>query len=191
MVGGVIVNGLKLLYKLDKPAHPKYGRYRMWECPYCGTTFEALNYQAKNKSKRGGMGHCGCQTKIRQREKNAGRTPVNKLDDLTASANKVWQYSTKHGRSLTKEQVLALISAECHYCGAAPATYREIGGGKWARVSAVPTNGIDRMDSSKGYHWDNVVPCCPRCNMWKRAMPYADFINLCKTISERFSWVGA
>lgn len=185
MEGGVIVSGLKLLCELDKPAHPKYGRYRMWECPYCGTAFEALNYQAKNKSKRGGLGHCGCQTKIRQRLKNTGRIPVNKLDDLTASANKVWQYSTKMGRSITKADALALVSADCYYCGAAPATYRELGGGRWARVSTVPTNGIDRKDSKVGYHLENCVPCCPTCNYMKSDMHHDDFLELCSKIANR------
>jgi hypothetical protein len=182
------MNGLKLICVLDKPAHPKYGLYRVWECPYCGKHFEALNYQAKNKSKRGGLGHCGCQTKIRQRERNAGRVPVNKLDDLTVSANKVWTYSTKLGRSITKEDVKALVSADCYYCGAPPSTYRELGGGRWARKSTVPTNGIDRKDSSIGYHLYNCVPCCRTCNYMKSDMHHDDFLELCSKIAGR--WTG-
>lgn len=186
------MNGLKLIRDSDRPSHPKYGLYRIWECPYCGKHFEALNYQAKNKSKRGGLGHCGCQTKLRQQEKNAGRTPVNKLDDLTASANKVWQFSTKLGRSLTKADVRVLVSLDCYYCGAKPATYRELGGGRWARKSSVPTNGIDRKDSSVGYHLDNCVPCCPTCNYMKSDMHHDEFIELCRLIAnnEEGRWVG-
>lgn len=183
MTSPKIDNGLVLIRVADKPAHPKYGLYRVWLCPYCGAEFEALNYQAKNKSKRGGLGHCGCQTKARQRLKNAGRTPVNKLDDLTASANKVWQYSTKLGRSLTKEDVKVLISSDCYYCGASPITYRELGGGRWARKSNVPTNGIDRKDSNLGYHLDNCVACCPTCNYMKSDMHHDDFVNLCRRIA--------
>lgn len=159
-----------------------------WDCPYCGKEFEAIRTKIFNTSKRGGLGHCGCQTKLRQREKNKGRTPPNKLDDLTASANKVWQYSTKLGRSITKEDAKALVSADCYYCGAAPSTYREIGAGRWARKSEVPTNGIDRKDSSIGYHIHNCVPCCPTCNYMKSDMHHDDFLELCSKIAGR--WVG-
>lgn len=30
-----------------------------------------------------------------------------------------------------------------------------------------PLNGIDRIDSSKGYTIDNCVSCCPLCNQMK------------------------
>ena len=34
-------------------------------------------------------------------------------------------------------------------------------------VPASKVNGIDRIDSSKGYSLDNCVPCCPLCNRLK------------------------
>lgn len=180
------MNGLTLLGEVDAPSHPKYGKLRRWRCAYCPNEFEAYNWQAKSSSKRGGLGHCGCQTKIRQSEKNAGRSPVNKLDDLTASANKVWNVSTKKGRTITKDEVKLLISQDCHYCGAAPDHYRTVGSGEWARKSTVPTHGIDRKDSDKGYDLDNCVTCCTRCNLMKREIPYQEFIDLCKMIASRF-----
>ena len=43
--------------------------------------------------------------------------------------------------------------------------------------------GIDRVDSSKGYTIDNVVPCCSKCNWMKGVLSKEDFINQCKKIS--------
>jgi hypothetical protein len=50
---------------------------------------------------------------------------------------------------LTKEQFHSLAATSCHYCG----TCQENG------------NGIDRVDNTKGYTMDNVVPCCSLCNI--------------------------
>ncbi len=38
-------------------------------------------------------------------------------------------------------------------------------------------NGIDRIDSSKGYIQGNVVTCCRTCNVAKMDMDYKEFIN--------------
>jgi len=36
---------------------------------------------------------------------------------------------------------------------------------------------LDRHDNSKGYHFDNVAPCCKVCNRAKGAMTNDDFLN--------------
>lgn len=45
---------------------------------------------------------------------------------------------------------------------------------------------LDRIDNTRGYLKDNVVPCCYRCNHSKAKMTMTDFINFCHLISERF-----
>ena len=177
----------------DKPPHPKLGRVRWWLCGYCGREFEATNNQLFARSKRGGNAHCGCQTQTRQRERNKGRTPPNKLDDLTVSARQVLRVSALKGCSLTEEDVARLITLPCHYCGAVPSMYRALGSGQWRRASTVPTNGIDRKDSSIGYSKDNCVPCCHSCNMFKRDIPYGEFLDMCRKITEHNAsgrWTG-
>lgn len=181
----MIIGGALCLGETGK-SDRRYGKERVWLCPYCNSEFIGCNNIPKGRSKRGGNAHCGCQTLIRQSEKNTGRVPPNKLDDLTASAGKVFAASTKKGRTITIEDVKSLISSDCHYCGDKPSHYRELSSTKWVRISTVPTNGIDRKDSNLGYHLDNCVPCCARCNYLKRDMNYLDFINLCKTIGSRF-----
>lgn len=180
------MHGLTFIRESDKPSHKKYGRYKVWSCGFCGELFEALNHQVKNRCKRGGNSHCGCQTEQRQRVGNLGRAPINKLDDLTAVVNKVWGASRKLGRTISKEDVRNLILQPCHYCGAAPAHYRPIGSNAWSRISTVPTNGIDRKYSDIGYTPANCVPCCTTCNMLKSDMRYDLFIQLCKDIARRF-----
>jgi len=43
-------------------------------------------------------------------------------------------------------------------------------------------NGIDRLDSSRGYILENCVPCCKVCNYAKRNMSVNDFLNWIKKV---------
>lgn len=70
------------------------------------------------------------------------------------------QYTTSKNKAkirnqewdLTFEEYKELRSKNCHYCsGPLPESSR----------------GLDRLDNSKGYIKDNVVPCCYGCNNLK------------------------
>ena len=45
-------------------------------------------------------------------------------------------------------------------------------------------SGIDRVDSSKDYNIDNVVPCCAMCNLAKRNYSDEDFLKWIKRVYE-------
>ena len=55
--------------------------------------------------------------------------------------------------TLTKEQYTSLVSRPCDYCG-----------------GPLPTTstGLDRLDNSLGYDFENVSPCCALCNYARR-----------------------
>lgn len=62
--------------------------------------------------------------------------------------------------SLTEEEFFELLAAPCVYCGRSN-TRRvrdNVGGGGFE------CNGIDRIDSERGYETGNVEPCCWTCN---------------------------
>lgn len=60
---------------------------------------------------------------------------------------------------LTIDQYCMLERSPCFYCGG-------------------PTiGGLDRVDNEKGYSLANSVPCCTNCNMMKKNMTSAEFIN--------------
>jgi len=58
-----------------------------------------------------------------------------------------------------------LWQKSCYYCG-----------------SEIKTIGIDRVDNSKGYILNNIVPCCETCNKAKLCLSENDFIEHCKRI---------
>lgn len=64
--------------------------------------------------------------------------------------------------NLTKEQFDNITKQPCYYCG----IMQEKG-----------FNGIDRMDSIKGYEIENCVSCCKDCNMMKGAVDNITFIE--------------
>ncbi len=57
-----------------------------------------------------------------------------------------------HSWTLTEAQYVAFASLPCHYC---------------KRIFFTIGSGLDRKDNSKGYEFDNVLPCCKTCNSMK------------------------
>ena len=62
--------------------------------------------------------------------------------------------------TLSKEEFYDLTSKPCEYCG-----------------ELQQYNGIDRIDSTKGYNKNNCVPCCEMCNKMKLDYSKENFIN--------------
>lgn len=67
---------------------------------------------------------------------------------------------------LTKEQFGGIQSLPCAYC------FRP------------GPNGVDRLNSNKGYTEANSVPACNSCNLMKKHQPAKIFISKCKQIAE-------
>ncbi|AGE55401.1 hypothetical protein PBCVMA1E_632L [Paramecium bursaria Chlorella virus MA1E] len=72
---------------------------------------------------------------------------------------------------LTKEQYDTLRQGNCTYCG--------------RMCTETHTNGIDRVDNTRGYILDNCVSCCGSCNIAKGTMNVEEFINKCVSISRK------
>ena len=64
--------------------------------------------------------------------------------------------------NLTIEQFETITKQHCYYCGI---------------MQDKGFNGVDRMDSTKGYEIDNCVSCCIICNMMKGAVDNITFIQ--------------
>lgn len=47
-------------------------------------------------------------------------------------------------------------------------------------------NGLDRYDSSIGYVYDNIRPCCGTCNYMKKNLNYTEFMDKCFEIYHHF-----
>lgn len=87
---------------------------------------------------------------------------------------------------LTDEEFLAIASLHCHYCGSPPKRFKR---NKWSHGRAIGAveseevlNGIDRLNSEKGYVLSNCVACCSQCNWAKRNMSVNEFLEHIKQI---------
>lgn len=74
--------------------------------------------------------------------------------------------------SLSFSNLMAITSKPCTYCGIENS--KEVGS-KSLRTGTYMCNGVDRIDSSKGYVLGNCVPCCTECNMAKRSRTVDEF----------------
>lgn len=72
---------------------------------------------------------------------------------------------------ISKELFIEIVNSNCYYCGRVPHLER---GNKYASITKL-LNGVDRVDSSKGYVENNVVPCCSECNRAKMARNIDDY----------------
>jgi len=76
--------------------------------------------------------------------------------------------------NITPDTWFKVASGNCAYCGASPIPLK-----RSARNGETPLvlNGIDRMDSRKGYIDDNIVACCTTCNVMKSSLSKKEFIE--------------
>lgn len=81
--------------------------------------------------------------------------------------------------TLTLDQATVLYQGNCYYCNSAPSNlFRSNNVDKFTLYY----NGIDRVDSTKGYTPDNVVPCCCNCNRAKMNLRQDEFFEMISNI---------
>lgn len=74
----------------------------------------------------------------------------------------------KHSFELSFDYFLSLITSGCYYCGAIENFV-----------------GVDRLDNTRGYTPDNVVPCCFPCNGMKGTRKLEIFLEKCRDIAKK------
>jgi len=75
---------------------------------------------------------------------------------------------------LSLEQFIQITSSNCFYTGLPPSNvFKTKAGGQYI------FNGVDRLDNTKGYVFENSVSCKGRINEMKMDSSYEDFIGMC------------
>lgn len=143
------------------------GGRAFWKCQCdCGkiTIVKGASLRTGLKP-RAGTKSCGCLAKFEY-----GESSFNSI----FSAMKKQAIKRGHCWEITKEQAKDLFQKNCFYCGIAPYQSRS----KTRANGKFFYNGLDRIDSSKGYTMENVVPCCGKCNKAKSNLTVSDFSDL-------------
>jgi len=139
----------------------------MWKCLCdCGTIKNITAYPLIS----GNIKSCGCYNKENQRTRNLKQSGIS----AAKLAFNQYKYNKKNRSfQLAFDLVYDLFQQNCFYCGSKP---KNISKSKYSNGDFI-YNGIDRLDSSKSYTSDNVVPCCAVCNFGKSNMSYYEFIG--------------
>jgi hypothetical protein len=131
-------------------------------CCTCKKTQKAEEHHSKKLAEKDGYRNdCkACKAKINQ-------TPRIKHSALKADSKK-----RGYEWTLKEQDTSGLLLSDCYYCGK-------------PSQEGIKIHGLDRVENDRGYHLDNVVPCCYDCNIAKATQTQEDFIEMCKRVADR------
>ena len=135
----------------------------------------------------GGTKSCGCS----QVESACGeKKPLQEI----ALKELFSQYKFRAARrgikfSLSREMFQSLVFGKCYYCSSELSIFIRVTRRKSLPDRLFSCNGVDRVNSFKGYVDGNVVSCCKNCNFAKRQLSVEEFYNwIEKVYSRRSEW---
>lgn len=161
------IYGCYKIIKFERYDPIRRKEYYEMECIHCGRHYhnKLANYNAMKDTK-----HCRFCTAI--------------SEDPTINAvytSYIWGAKQRGlNFDLSPAQFLNLIHQNCFYCDAPPIERNTVTTHKHQYSKNL--NGIDRLNSSKGYTIDNCVPCCKQCNKMKMEYSVEDFYSKIRKI---------
>lgn len=165
--GEIIGRKIGKITVLNKTINKKFGN-SVWNCVCeCGKQIHLATFEIRTKR----ITSCGCQ-------------PMNHLvynDRKFVMLKRAYGKIKHNKRNSPMDEIIGfeefskLSLLNCFYCDAPP-TKTHIDRGskhhKWKtdRKESICTNGVDRIDSGRGYIVNNVRSCCRPCNMAKNKL---------------------
>lgn len=143
-----------------------------WECICdCGKkTNPSSSHLVHGKSTS-----CGCNRRAKNPELSAHK---DMFQDYKYSAQ---QRNLEFSLNFEND-FLPTILENCIYCNQSPEL--RIMHRSWHYEYRA--NGIDRIDSQKGYNYENIVPCCATCNRMKNNMSFEKFKEHILKLANKF-----
>ena len=157
------------------------GKGYIWDCVCdCGRTTQVMADHLYGPSK-GKTRSCGClHLENSRRFRSPGESGLLKVfrNYQNGAKNRGINFD------LTFEEFKILTTKNCVYCGEPP-NRRSVVNNCRSNFSVCYYNGIDRIDSLKGYQLDNVSTCCYSCNCMKLNRSRTDFLKQVARIYRR------
>lgn len=146
--------------KLQVQSIPNIKRHKKETCLYCEHPNAVRNYN-------GGGGIV--KYTLDERYYNYYKERINFNNTNTKRKFKLWE--------LSLEEFTKIIHSDCFYCGGKPSKDNvwNKSGKRKTQEEEFYSNGIDRINSDKGYTIDNCVPCCKICNRMKSDLSLEEF----------------
>jgi hypothetical protein len=160
-------------------------KHRRWHCLCeCGTEKDVL----QSSLITGRTQSCGCLGAERSRKRMQLRHDSGQSRKVNSGRNDFLRSYKQNAKvrnlnfDLTDSQFDVLITGNCVYCGEPPSE-------RIASNNVIIVNGIDRLNSTKGYTTDNCASCCKYCNLMKLEMSPKEFVDHCTKVYRRQSIV--
>ena len=173
----------QLHHPLSNNVYPGSKIYGTWnclhECPHCHVQHQWFQLIEK----RGCRGQCcsicygnelcpcgyiltPCEKEQFRKNWNIWRIECFGIEKVMEWTIRYYKRGSKIKWTLTDDMCKTMFQTECFYCGQSDIL-----------------NGIDRIDSSKGYTEENTVSCCSMCNYMKGPTELIEFIkHVCKIL---------
>lgn len=137
---------------------------------------------------------CGCYGREKVIEANTKPAGEVTLNTIEAAYRKHARNKSREW-GLTTEEFRQIILKNCFWCNKEPAPRNAYPGIKQRELVSketfdrawINTNGVDRVDNSKGYTKENSVPCCVECNYSKSNRTAKEFFDHCKMVVDHIS----
>jgi len=115
--------------------------------------------------------YCGqsCPTKVLNDEQRIRRRRLISYKAGARSRDLTWE--------LSDDEAWALMQSDCFWCEVPPTNVTYWQEDARTQTATWPVNGIDRLDSKRGYEEGNCVPCCARCNQIKADLSSETFLT--------------
>jgi hypothetical protein len=159
---------LSIIRRLDEAETENIGskksqRWWLAKCD-CGK-FKSFSSGDLNHNK---IKSCGC---LRGSNNPKTKPPGETAKKILYTQSQRWASDRGLSWSIGFDDFVSLSSGNCAYCGSEPSV--RYGEGKYHGYFL--KNGIDRLDSNKGYIYGNCVSCCRTCNSAKSIMSVDEF----------------
>lgn len=166
----VKVNGLS---RRDRKSKVTY-----WDCTclICEKSFEKSTGSITDSINSNRFTCCGC-TYYKKPDIESAYKEMFRRYKKGHSYRKKKQNKEEYNFELTYEDFREIISKPCTYCGLESDVYN-------VREWKLYCNGIDRIDSDKGYTKDNITTCCKVCNRAKNKMSLEEWNTWLDRISK-------
>lgn len=168
---GQIINEIEVLTMLPPVPSDTRKRSRAKVKCFCGNKFICTATELKRKR----VYSCGCLSKrsmSARRAKNSGISVEEKAWNWYMKQYINSAKNRKYDFKISKKEFKLICSEMCYYCGSAPSPKNRYRNDRLVTQetidnSTIYVNGIDRLDSDRGYVAGNCVPCCTECNYHK------------------------